>query len=166
MHKGALQGYDEPKGESEMMVKASRDFAPGDRVVFQYANGTVLHGTIEGWTDKYTAYMLHCDTGRKLLVSPAHLRPEPGEDPAMREQREKHWPFYAVYLVADAGTQQVWAGKARTPRIAFERAAQSVHALLSLVRCQDYKRINAGRTYPLGPNGDRAYWEKVKEERE
>jgi hypothetical protein len=143
------------------MVKTSRDFAPGDRVVFQYASGTALHGTIEGWTDKYTAYMLHCDTGRKLLVSPAHLRPEPREDLAMRERREKHWPVYAIYLITDAGKRRIWAGKARTPRLAFERAAEAVPSLGRIVQCKDYKRINAGRKYPFGPDGEHAYCEKI-----
>src|SRR4029453_12160663 len=121
-----------------MRGKTRCEFTPGDRVIFQYAQGPVLRGTIEGWTDKYAAYMLRCDTGRKLLVSPLHLRREPAADPVVRQEREKDWPSYVVYVITHTGTQQVWAGKARTPRLAFLRASTALPALLEVARCTDY----------------------------
>ena len=145
-----------------MQAEAHREFVAGDRVVFQYGRGTVLRGTIEGWTDKYTAYMLRCDTGRKLLVPPGYLRPEPATDPVLRQEREKDWPSYVVYITTPVGTQQVWSGKARTPRLAFARAGQSAPALLDIIRRKDHKRLNARRKYPLGEDGERAYCEKVE----
>jgi hypothetical protein len=146
-----------------MKVKERQEFVAGDRVVFQYGRGTVLRGTIEGWTDKYTAYMLHCDTGRRLLIPPAYLRREPAADPVLRQEREKHWPSYVVYITTPAGTQRIWSGKARTPRLAFARAGQSAPVLLDIVECKHYKRLNAKRKYPLGEHGARAYCEKVEE---
>jgi hypothetical protein len=144
-----------------MWGKTGCEFVPGDRVIFQYAHGPVLRGTIEGWTDKYATYMLRCDTGRKLLVSPLYLRREPAEDPIIRQEREKDWPSYVVYTITNTGIQQVWEGKARTPRLAFLRASAILPALLEVVRCKEYKRLNARRKYPVGSQGERIYCEKV-----
>jgi hypothetical protein len=144
-----------------MQAQPYRQFVAGDRVVFQYAQGTVLRGTIEGWTDKFTAYMMQADTGRKILVPPAYLRPEPAADPVRRQEREKDWPSYAVYIMTATGTQEVWCGKARTPRLAFRRAAEASPALLEVVRCKTYKRLNARRKYPIGAQGERAFCKKV-----
>jgi len=146
-----------------MKIETPREFVVGDRVVFQYGRGTVLRGTIEGWTDKYTAYMLRCDTGRRLLIPPAYLRHAPAADPGLRQEREKHWPSYAVYITTPTGTQQIWSGKARTPRLAFARAGQSTPVLLDIVECKHYKRLNAKRKYPIGAPGLRAYCEKVED---
>jgi hypothetical protein len=146
-----------------MREETQREFVPGDRVIFQYAQGTVLRGTIDGWSDKYNAYMLRCDTGRKLLVSSMHLRREPAEDPVIRQEREKDWPLYGVYMITHSGTQQVWTGKARTPRLAFLRAGKVLPILLDIVRCKDYKRLNARRKYPIGRQGEQAYCEKMEE---
>ena len=146
-----------------MQTEVRCEFMAGDRVIFQYAQGTALRGTIEGWTDKYTAYMLRCDTGRKLLVPPGHLRREPAEDPVLRQIREKDWPVYAVYITTPAGTQQVWSGKALTPRMAFARAGQLAPALSDLLRCKDYKRLNTRRKYPLGAPEEQAYCQRVED---
>jgi hypothetical protein len=146
-----------------MKVEVQREFVAGDRVVFQYGRGAVLRGTIEGWTDKYTAYMLRCDTGRRLLIQPAYLRHEPAADPVLRQEREKHWPSYVVYIITPAGTQQIWRGKARTPRLAFARAVQAAPVLLDIVESKNYKRLNARRKYPIGAHGARAYCERVEE---
>jgi hypothetical protein len=105
--------------------------------------------------------MLRCDTGRRLLVSPLYLRREPSEDPIIRQEREKDWPSYVVYTITTSGTQQVWVGKARTPRLAFLRASTVLPALLEVVGCKDYKRLNARRKYPIGAYGERIYCEKV-----
>jgi hypothetical protein len=144
-----------------MQAQPHRQFVAGDRVVFQYAQGAALRGTIEGWTDKFTAYMMQADTGRKILVPPAYVRPEPAADPIKRQEREKDWPSYAVYISSASGTQEVWCGKARTPRLAFRRAAEAVPALLEIVRCKTYKRLNARRKYPIGAQGERAFCQKV-----
>jgi hypothetical protein len=144
-----------------MQAQSYQQFIAGDRVTFQYAQGAVLRGTIEGWTDKYTAYMLHADTGRKLLVPPGCLRPEASDDPARCQEREKDWPSYVVYLMTSAGCQEVWGGKARTPREAFVRAGKGAPVLQEILRCKTYKRLNARRKYPIGPCGELAYCEKV-----
>jgi hypothetical protein len=149
------------QGEDRMQAQPHRQFVAGDRVVFQYGQGTLLRGTIEGWTDKFTAYMMQADTGRKILVPPGHLRPDPAVDPVIRQEREKDWPSYAVYIMTATGTQEVWCGKARTPRLAFQRAAVASPALLEIVRCKTYKRLNARRKYPLGTQGERAFCKKV-----
>ena len=137
------------------------EFRVGDRVLFQYQQRAALRGTIEGWADKYNAYMLRCDTGRKLLVPSAYLRREPAEDPVIRQAREKDWPAYAVCLVTPGGTQQIWSGKARTPRLAFLRASTILSQLQDVVRCKTYKRLHIRRKYPLGAPGEQAYCEKV-----
>lgn len=138
------------------------EFVSGDRVIFQYAQGAALRGTIEGWTDKYTAYMLRCDTGRKLLVPPTCLRYEALVDPLIRAEREQDWPWYVVYLATCAGTQEVWSGKAQTPRQAFARASPGCPSLQDVLRCKNYKRLHARRRYPLGELGEHVYCEKVE----
>ena len=161
MHVCALLAEIFYQRENSMPAPSYQQFVTGDRVLFQYAQGTVLRGTIEGWTDKYTAYMLHADTGRKLLVPPAYLRPEAGDDPLSRQEREKAWPSYAVYIITATGTHAVWCGKARTPRAAFLRAGEVSPVLLDIVRCRTYKRLNARRKYPIGPHAEQAYCERV-----
>ena len=137
------------------------EFGVGDRVIFQYQQRATLRGAIEGWIDKYNAYMLRCDTGRKLLVPAAYLRREPAEDPVIRQEREKDWPTYAVYMVTPDGTQQIWAGKAHTPRLAFLRASKILPLLHEVVLCKTYKRLHARRQYPLGTHGEQVYCEKI-----
>jgi hypothetical protein len=105
--------------------------------------------------------MLHADTGRKLLVPPGCLRPEASDDPARCQEREKDWPSYVVYLMTAAGCQEVWGGKARTPREAFVRASKGAPVLQEILRCKTYKRLHARRKYPIGPYGELAYCEKV-----